>query len=735
MELLSPAGSFESLKAAVQSGADAVYLGVGNFHARQFSSGFDNIKEAFDYAHLRNCKIHVTMNTLLPDRDFDEWISNAKEAINLGADAIIVQDLGAFSALSQIYPNIPLHVSTQAAIHNSAGAVAMKNLGASRVVLARELTKNQISNIHKNCDIELEVFAHGALCVCYSGRCLMSSFIGARSANKGMCAQPCRLPYTINGKTNYALSAKDLCLVSELENMRRAGVSCIKIEGRMKRPQYVAAVTSVYRKALDGHKITQEDRETLLLAFNRGEFTKGLFSEDAHRIYSVQPGNLGVNLGEVISKTKNTVRVATKRTVNAGDEIVPMSPDAPTQKVKSVRKIANGFELEVPFPAVFDSDVRLIRDSENFSKFSAFAGANNKKNLLSAHFFLKGGLPATLSVYSKDGLFAEVCGETPEVAQKRSLSDEIVFKQLGKTGDVPFYFDEITTDLQEGYTCPAGAINELRRRAIAEISELILHRDTPEFLPYTKPTYKKTAKKPAKLSVTCKTKQQFDAVSNYVDIAYVPMDFQGTLGCELVGKYPDILSDAEYDALKKYEVNFDTISTSTHILTEKNKIADFDFNVMNSQTASVLSNLGYRRVCLSRELNNAQISALNITCETEVVVYGHTVLMTTEHCPVDCDRRFCSVKANKTCMTDRKGKKFPLIHTGKDCRVLVLNSVPLFIADKLQKINADVYRLEFSIETPEECANIARLYRDSLEGKLVQNPLSEYTHGHFNRGL
>ena len=296
LELLSPAGSPEAVIAAVQNGADAVYLGFGDYNARRGAKNFtgEEFERAARYCRIRGCKLYVTMNTLVNDRELEGAVQCARMASKYGADGLIIQDLGLIRILREAVPDLPLHASTQMSIHNLAGAEAAAEMGLKRVVLARELNFDQIRFITKNCSVETEIFVHGALCFCHSGQCYMSSLIGRRSGNRGMCAQPCRMQYSLGGRMdNYPLSLKDNCLVDRLQEIEDAGVACVKIEGRMKRPEYTAIVTQIYSKALKEHrKPTREEMRMLEDAFSRNGFTQGYFNGDKQDMFGVrgEPG-------------------------------------------------------------------------------------------------------------------------------------------------------------------------------------------------------------------------------------------------------------------------------------------------------------------------------------------------------------------------------------------------------------------------------------------------------------
>lgn len=356
-ELLAPCGDLECLKAAVQNGADSVYLGASGFNARARAKNFDyeTLKQAIVYAKLRNVKVHVTLNILIKNEEFEDAIKLALEVYNLGADALIIQDLGLIEYLVKNYPEIPVHASTQMTVHNLSGVKQLENMGVSRVVLSRELSINEIKNICDNTNVEIETFIHGALCICYSGQCLFSSIIGGRSGNRGLCAQPCRLPYTLIDEdekvldNGHLLSPRDLNGVKFLPELIRAGVKCFKIEGRLKSPEYVGIITRFYRKYIDlvlenpelsneqilemiskeitkiNENTSMTDLEEITQVFNRGGFSDGHIGNNENRklIYKDKPSNIGFYLGKIqkFNPNKGYVTLKLSNPIEIGDKL------------------------------------------------------------------------------------------------------------------------------------------------------------------------------------------------------------------------------------------------------------------------------------------------------------------------------------------------------------------------------------------------------------------------------
>lgn len=753
MELLSPAGSFDALRAAVQNGADAVYLGGQQFNARHFAGNFSDIEAAVSYAHLRHCKVYYVLNTLLLDRELADWALQVSVAAQAGVDAFIVQDIGGAGIIQQICPDVPLHASTQMTVHNSPSAQSLKDFGFQRVILSRELTASQTARIRQNTGVDTEVFVHGALCVCYSGQCFFSSMLGGRSANRGMCAQTCRLQYSSGNKSGYLLSTKDLCLVRHIQRLAQAGVKSLKIEGRMKRPDYVAAVTRVYRKAMDGGLLQQSDFDMLALAFNRGGFTTGLFSVDEHRLYSVQPDHLGLAAGKVVAVSSNTITVKDGRALEEGDEIRPALPDAQPAKVLHVANYTDLQEIELSHTKGFSKGVfvRQISSARQLNELRESISGNARKSPLYANIQIREGLPAILELRTDANIITTVASAQPaQLAKSRPITYEDIQKQLGKTGDSPFFIKKIDYSLSPDTAFPFSGLNALRRAAIADISQKILEPYRHQAKAYV-PLAPVPRNAPApRLAAQVSSLQQAAAVMPFVDLLYVPLSasWLGALPAPpqgkvaLVGYYPAITSDRGLAELKTFEQRFPTVLVNGFLKTEKTKLGDYGLNLMNSESLAQAHRMGFHRITLSIELNTAQINDLIVPqgLETELIVYGRTPLMVTEHCPIDCDKQSCVVKAGGATITDRMGKSFPLVWEGSHCRVKILNSLPLYMADQLDSLHADVFRMCFTLESPEECQEVAKKYHSAICLSADAQPpdLSfhgEYTRGHFHRGV
>ncbi len=510
VELLSPVGDFECLQAAVQNGADSVYLGGSAFNARASASNFDNdnLKKAIRYAKLRNIKINFALNTLVKDDEFNDAIKLAEYVYSLGADAIIVQDLGLAKYIINNMPKMNVHGSTQMTIHNLQGVLALEKLGFKRVVLSRELSLSEIEYICNNSNIEIEVFTHGALCISYSGQCLFSSTIGARSGNRGRCAQPCRLPYELIDEENnsldkgYLLSPRDLCSLEYIPDLIKAGVTSFKIEGRMKTPEYVAVVTSIYRKYIDlalsdkDYKVDKEDIKRLMQVFNRGGFSTGNLNdeENLNYVYKEKPNNMGLYVGNVSSfnKNKGLITFKTSETLSIGDSISLEKEShkyTVTELMKNKQNIEKANIGDLITIGRMKGNISLgdkiyKLSSKSLSKsISEYYKSEHKKAPLSCAITIKKGHPLTLKVKSlDDGIYSsmEVIKEidvTPIDAISNPISKERIIEQLSKTTDTPFEFTKIEVDLDDNTYLPKiSAINSLRRDCLQELENLAIKK-------------------------------------------------------------------------------------------------------------------------------------------------------------------------------------------------------------------------------------------------------------------
>lgn len=511
VELLSPVGDFECLKAAVQNGANSVYFGADIFSARAFATNFDDetLEKVIEYAKIRGVKTNLTLNTLIKNNELESALNLAKKAYKFGIDAIIVQDLGLAMKLIKTFPDLPVHASTQMTVHNLNGALELQDLGFKRIVLSRELSVNDIDFICKNTDVEIETFIHGALCISYSGQCLFSSMIGGRSGNRGKCAGPCRLPFELleNDKkinSGYLLSTRDLCGLDYIPKLIESGVKCFKIEGRMKNPEYVATVTRIYRKYIDlaysneEYIIDENDRKELLQVFNRGMSSSGHLSNSGNKdlVYKEKPNNMGLYLGKIqkYNEKKGLITIKLNEPIKIGDTI---SVDY-EQGSYTVSELMNCNNKNITETNVGDTVIigRMkgnIKLGNNVYKMSSKElsdlakssySKEYRKVALNCNISIKEGKPIVVSVSSssnielyKDLFINYVSDLIPLEAKNRPLSEETIISQFSKTASTPFEFKHFNIDLDAGLFIPKlSLLNDLRRKVLALVEDYALKK-------------------------------------------------------------------------------------------------------------------------------------------------------------------------------------------------------------------------------------------------------------------
>ena len=671
LELLAPAGSMEALRAAVQNGANAVYLGSGSFNARQGAKNFtpQMLTEAVKYCHIRGVAVHLTLNTLVTDRETDEVCQLIRDAANSGVDAFIVQDLGIVSLCRQIAPHIPLHGSTQMSVHSLPGVLLCAAMGMSRVVLSRELSREDIHYITANSPIEIEVFGHGALCMCYSGQCYLSAAIGGRSGNRGRCAQPCRQSYGYGRWENrHPLSLKDNCLLPYLPELERMGVASIKLEGRMKRPEYVAAVTSVYRKALDGAPVTQEMMNTLSAAFNRQGFTDGYFI-----------GQTGKDMFGIREDRYDDPRwlAATRATYEtAENSLVPVS-------------------LEV---TVSRKETRL-------------------------------------TVTDPQGRSCSVYGPEAEPARTTPLTEEALAARLGKLGGTPYYCGEFSAEIEEGVTLSAAAINGMRRDAVSHLTALRSRRELPRLgKPQKMRSIPGLREQPAPIvQVTSKEQITDKLLKMKPQGLYVPLHILAAdpLYCHELNRkvkvtavLPRIVQDHEMDRLKEDLRSIrqmgirEVLVGNLGLLMPARELGfqirgDYGLNIFNSRAMHMAKDLELKSATLSFELTLPQIRDISKDVPCEILAYGRLPLMVTENCLTRGRTGSCTCNLNLGKLVDKTGAEFPIIKDGDKCRSILLNGKKLNWLDRqkdLGRLGLWGIRMYFTTESPREVDNVLASY-------------------------
>ena len=675
LELLAPAGSMEALYAAVQNGANAVYLGSGIFNARQGAKNFtpQMLTEAVKYCHVRGVAVHLTLNTLVSDREMNDVITLIRDAATSGVDAFIVQDLAVVDLCRQIAPHVPIHGSTQMSIHSLSGVLLCAAMGMTRVVLSRELSRDDIHYITQNSPIEIEVFAHGALCMCYSGQCYLSSAIGGRSGNRGRCAQPCRQSYGYGRWENHhPLSLKDNCLLPYLKELENMGVASIKLEGRMKRPEYVATVTNVYRRVLNGEPITEQMLGDLSAAFSRQGFTDGYYAD---------------KIGQRMFGTRE-------------------------DKYDDAKWLAS---------------VRATYEAKE-----------NPLVAISMHAVVTEG-ETSLTVTDPEGRTCRVLGPNAEMARAIALTEDVLQERLAKTGGTPYYLQNFSAVIDNGVTISAASINALRRDALNQLTALRARRDTPALhRPVRTKTYAGLKEIPAPVvQVTTKEQITEKLIKMKPAALYVPLHIlaQDPVYCHELGRrvrvaavLPRIIQDHEMERIKRdlrtvKDMGIqDVLVGNLGMLMPVREMGfhirgDYGLNIYNSQAVNLMRELELQSVTLSFEMTMPQIRDVSKAVPCEILVYGRLPLMVTENCLTKGRNGTCACNLSMGKLVDKTGAEFPIIKDGDQCRSILLNGKKLSWLDRqkdLNRLGLWGVRMYFTTESPREVNHVLDNYLDPM---------------------
>ena len=744
-ELLAPAGSFASLKAAVAAGADAVYMGGARFGARAYAQNADQDEmiAAIEYAHLHGCRLYMTVNTLFKENELGELYEYLLPYYKAGLDGVIVQDLGALSFIREHFPGIELHASTQMTITSVYGAKELKRLGCCRVVPAREVSLEEIRRIYDETGMDIETFVHGALCYCYSGQCLMSSLIGGRSGNRGRCAQPCRLPYRVYEKEKgtavnkedqkCVLSMKDLCTLDILPQILEAGVFSLKIEGRMKSPRYTAGVVRIYRKYLDryleygseGYYVEPEDKKELLDLFDRGGFTSGYYTRHNGR-------------DMIALKEKPEFREKNKE--------------------------------------LFDFLDREYVETE-------------KKEPVEGYAYLAEGLPSVLTLTCGD-ISVTVSGQEPQAAKNQPMTREKVIRQLGKTGATAFEFTELEAEVCGALFLPVQALNELRREGFEALTEAIQNqwrRKAPEAgevqngadsgekssraAGCTGPVPDESAgKRPMYLTVSAETGDQLSAALAVPEVRRICLDassFQPERWAEFVqlihqaGKecyltLPHIFRTHAIGFFRTYRSCLELAGFDGLLIRAFEEIqwmreeqislsASFDASVYawNHGAVHTLKEEQAAFITAPWELNSRELEPVFEACRreglpAELIVYGRAPMMVSAQC-ITKTVKGCSKCPSLLWMKDRTGARLPVQNHCAFCYNTILNPLPVSLhgcADSVKRLAPEGLRLCFTIETGEETKAVLNAFAaEFIRGENAEPPFTEFTRGHFRRGV
>lgn len=799
-EILAPVGSIDALHAAVNASADAVYLGGSRFGARAFADNFGETEliEGIEYAHLYGVKVYMTVNTLFRNEEINDLNDYILPYYKAGLDAVIVQDFGVMKHIHQIFPDLDIHASTQMTITTPYAYELLKDYGVTRIVPARELSINEIKSLkdikHFSDKLEIEVFVQGALCVCYSGMCLMSSYIGGRSGNRGRCAGSCRLPYFLyddNGKKistegQYLLSQKDLCGVNSIPDLIKAGVDSFKIEGRMKKPEYVACCVRSYRKLVDYcmssdfskdeyGKLAMTCKDEMTEIFNRGGFTKGYFNKhNGKDMMSFNaPGHMGVEIGHIISVNNNCIKVKlTKKLHKAdilliilGDEEVTLTSNVDSAsgkeislKVPKSRKLKKGMSLVRKYDAVLESELGTYYE-------------HDKKLPITGKLVLNIGKEAVLEVGSLSAgntYKAVVKGELVEKASSKPLDKSSVLSKLGQTGDSCFEFSDIDVHMDDNIFYSVKLLKDLRRKALSELEKKMRERsvrETPDrFNDEDKSIKTKNNRRNTDdysinqktIRVLISSMEQLDTVINYsekkslnVKIAIDLQYFTKSDIITLMNAHPEysyalpmILRGRSFEEVMSLPLNkcqslivrnIDELSYLKSIDYKGEVIADYGLYSMNTLAADFISGQNTDTVLtMPVELNRKQLELLG-KCHgnSEMIVYGYQPLMVMASCFTENTRGCDSGSDCSFIMKDRKNQKFFIKALCKYCYNVIYNGVPTVIYDRLNEIKDynGVVRFQFVDESGKQITDIL----DSFIGQ--EEYLGEYTRGHFTRGV
>jgi len=675
LELLAPAGSMEALRAAVQNGANAVYLGCGAFNARQGAKNFtpQTLAEAVKYCHIRGVAVHLTLNTLVSDLEMQEVSALIHQAASCGVDAFIVQDLGVVQLCKQIAPSVPIHGSTQMTVHSLPGVLMCAGWGLTRVVLSRELSREEIRYICQHSPIEIEIFGHGALCMGYSGQCYLSAAIGGRSGNRGRCAQPCRQCYGYGRFQNRnPLSLKDNCLVHYLKDLEAMGIASLKLEGRMKRPEYVAAVTAVYRQALDTGNVTRPMMDTLYQAFNRQGFTDGYYT-----------GRIGAEMFGIREENQEDARWY--------------------KQVRQSYENAENPLVDVTFQATVTA-----------GRFS-------------------------LTVTDPEGRTCTVDGEIPQQARVMELTADALEERLKKTGGTPYRCVDVHSSIVPGVTLSAAGINAARRDALNMLTAQRARHDIPRLSrPRNVPKFPGNRRHPD-LTVQVTSREQITGrlLKMKPAVLYVPLHLlqedlpfcrELTRHVNVCAVLPRIAHDGDLPSLQQSLSAVRTCGVREALVGNIGLISlvrecrmdvrgDAFLNLYNSAAVNTARELELVSATLSFEMTMPQIRDVSKAVPCELIAYGRLPLMVTENCLIKGQNGQCACHLGMPKLRDKTGAEFPVIRDGNSCRSVLLNGKKLNWLDRqndLSRLGLWAVRLYFTTENTKEVDRVLASYLDPV---------------------
>jgi len=769
IEILAPVGSFESLISAVQNGANAVYFGAKNFNARDYADNFDDttLKKAIEYAKMRNVKTYLTLNTLIKNNELTQALDLVNTAYSFGIDAIIIQDLGLAKLIRKYFPDIDLHASTQMTVHNLDGVRELEKLGFTRAVLSRELTIDEIKYICQNTKMEIECFVHGALCISYSGQCLISSFIGQRSGNRGRCAGACRLPYKLYNKNEfvkegYLLSLKDLCTINHIDELINSGITSFKIEGRMKQPEYVGLVTFLYSKAIKGEKITEKDLNNLKQIFNRGNFTDGYIFNDTNMIYDIKPKNLGIFLGKVIDiiPDRKLIKLKLSTPLSIGDGIETLDgknsgivTELLNDKKEHIRSANINDIIYVNLKGTNDIENEIYKTSSkelNKKIQETFNGKEYTKKDIDVKIEIKRDTNVKVYINNK---FEYISDIIPSESINKPLTKESIITQFSKTNDTIYNINNFDIELEDNLFLPLSSLNNIRNFVLEKLYDYELNqiprkkidrniyineiRNTNQLVRNT--NYKNMT------YITINNLHPLINTLTNIDGIYIPYRLFNETNYDLINKLclkynvfielPNIYKkDLNINFSKYTKIKGIVISNIGHlnlINDIKEKMpnieihANYSLNVFNNYTFEYLLDNGVNKVSISPELNEKEINSFNHLEHSIVECYGRIKCMTIGHCIV----KDCSNCPNNTYkLIDRLNYTFPIITDNSNCTMNVYNSK--ILSYNINKFKNSNIHYTFTFETIEEIKNVIGLMKSN------NNPQGDiYTNGNYTKNI
>ena len=737
-ELLAPAGSFEIGKTALYSGCDAIYLALDAFGARAYAKNFtiDELKEILKIAHALDKKVYVTVNTVIKNGELEAVYNFLDEIYLLGVDAVICADIAVFMYVINNCNGMGCHISTQVGVKDLNDVLFFENIKADRVVLAREDSFEEIKHIKENSNIELEVFIHGALCVSYSGGCLFSSLLSLRSGNRGRCSQNCRREYTIYEndkpitKPGFYLSMKDLCVGENVKELVRLGISSLKIEGRMKNLSYVNVITNYYRNLID-NKNANFDKVNQI--FHR-QFTKGfIFNEDRKNIATItDASSQGKLIGNVVRQFKDKLYIKTTSTIRKNERIRFFINEESTYFTVSKLFNLNNIEcdecigecyLECNLDIKANSQIYKMSDNE-------VSNVTLNSNLIPLNIFINAqlGEKLTLTTAIDDNYISIQSNSALQKATKNSLTEEVLYQQLNKLGDTPFYIDEISAYIEDGLFISLSEINELRRKLVAAIYDLKSNkRNTISRIPlYLK---RRNINLQPEFIAKVSTIEQYNACKSM------------GLNTVFYNNFVPYVK-AKYNEIEETEVLVANYG-GLHHYTNKIITTDYAFNVMNKDSLLHLLNFGAQNVTLSYEMSFNEIKELSTDfyqsygtkAPIDMIIYGRQKLMTMKYCPLKKLGLCGNCRKNNYYLVDKFGKFF--LETNKDCIVSVYNNLPLNLIEELSKLSLYVnrFRFEFTTESYDEVIEVIKNAKIAIGDNTHKYKNKNETKGYFKRSI